>query len=125
MLMPKFVAWFSEIHKEDVPLVGGKGANLGEMTNAGFPVPNGFVVTSKAYYEFIKENQLDVKIKHLLSSAKFDSSTALDKLSKQIKKMVTDGKLPEDVIKALLLPSGPSRLTLKKPNQNLRTLTIN
>jgi pyruvate,water dikinase len=102
MLMPKFVAWFSEIHKEDVPLVGGKGANLGEMTNAGFPVPNGFVVTSKAYYEFIKENQLDVKIKHLLSSAKFDSSTALDKLSKQIKKMVTDGKLPEDVIKPVV-----------------------
>jgi len=102
MLMPKFVAWFSEIHKEDVPLVGGKGANLGEMTNAGFPVPNGFVVTSKAYYEFIKENQLDVKIKHLLSSAKFDSSTALDKLSKQIKKMVTDGKLPEDVIKQVV-----------------------
>ena len=100
--MPKFVAWFSEIHKEDVPLVGGKGANLGEMTNAGFPVPNGFVVTSKAYYEFIKENQLDVKIKHLLSSAKFDSSTALDKLSKQIKKMVTDGKLPEDVIKPVV-----------------------
>jgi pyruvate,water dikinase len=100
--MPKFVAWFSEIDKNDVALVGGKGANLGEMTNAGFPVPNGFVVTSHAYYEFIKDNKLDIKIKHLLSTAKFDNSTALDKLSKQIKKMVTDGKLPEDVIKQVV-----------------------
>jgi pyruvate,water dikinase len=100
--MPKFVAWFSEIHKNDVALVGGKGANLGEMTNAGFPVPNGFVVTSHAYYEFIKENKLDIKIKHLLSTAKFDNSTALDKLSKQIKKMVTDGKLPDEVIKQVV-----------------------
>jgi pyruvate,water dikinase len=102
MLMPKFVAWFSEIHKNDVALVGGKGANLGEMTNAGFPVPNGFVVTSHAYYEFIKENKLDIKIKHLMSTAKFDNSTALDKLSKQIKKMVTDGKLPDEVIKQVV-----------------------
>src|ERR1035437_1725278 len=100
--MPKFVAWFSEIHKNDVPLVGGKGANLGEMTNAGFSVPNGFVVTSHAYYEFIKENKLDIKIKHLLSSARFDNSTALDKLSKQIKKMVTDGILPDEVVKQVV-----------------------
>jgi pyruvate,water dikinase len=100
--MPKFVAWFSEIHKNDVPLVGGKGANLGEMTNAGFPVPNGFVVTSKAYYQFIKDNQLDVKIKHLLSSAKFDNSTSLDKLSKQVKKLVTDGKLSDELSKEIV-----------------------
>src|ERR1035437_5028514 len=100
--MPKFVAWFSEIHKNDVALVGGKGANLGEMTNAGFPVPNGFVVTSHAYYEFIKENKLDIKIKHLLSSAKFDNSTALDKLSKQVKKLVTDGKLSDELIKQIV-----------------------
>jgi pyruvate,water dikinase len=100
--MPKFVAWFSEIHKNDVPLVGGKGANLGEMTNAGFPVPNGFVITSHAYYEFIKENKLDIKIKHLLSTAKFDNSAALDKLSKQIKKMVIGGKIPDEVIKQVV-----------------------
>ena len=100
--MPKFVAWFSEIHKEDVPLVGGKGANLGEMTNAGFPVPNGFVVTSHAYYEFIKENKLDIKIKHLLSTAKFENSDSLDKLAKQVKKMVTDGKLSDELSKEIV-----------------------
>jgi pyruvate,water dikinase len=100
--MPKFVAWFTEIDKNDVPLVGGKGANLGEMANAGFPVPNGFVVTSHAYYEFIKDNQLDVKIKHLLSTAKFDNSDSLDKLSAQIKKLVRTGKLSEDLTKQIV-----------------------
>jgi len=35
----KNVLWFSEIGKEDIPLVGGKGANLGEMWNAGFLFP--------------------------------------------------------------------------------------
>jgi len=113
--MPKFVAWFSEIDKNDVALVGGKGANLGEMTNAGFPVPNGFVVTSHAYYEFIKENKLDIKIKHLLATAKFDNSTALDKLSKQVKKMVTDGKLPEDVIKQVVTAYNKLGGTLQYP----------
>ena len=35
----KAVVWFEEVTREDIPLVGGKGANLGEMTNAGIPVP--------------------------------------------------------------------------------------
>jgi len=47
------ILWFSEIGKEDVGKAGGKGANLGEMTRAGFPVPPGFMVTSEAYYHFI------------------------------------------------------------------------
>ena len=42
----KAVVWFNEVTREDIPLVGGKGANLGEMTNAGIPVPGGFIVTA-------------------------------------------------------------------------------
>jgi pyruvate,water dikinase len=70
----RFVAWFSEIDKDDVALVGGKGANLGEMTKAKFPVPNGFIVTSEAYYAFIRENDFSTKIKHLLETTNFDKS---------------------------------------------------
>ncbi|MDD4785506.1 MAG: PEP/pyruvate-binding domain-containing protein, partial [Candidatus Shapirobacteria bacterium] len=44
------ILWFKEIHFEDTNLTGGKGANLGEMYNLGIPVPNGFVVTSSAYF---------------------------------------------------------------------------
>ena len=43
------VAWLENLSKDDVPRAGGKGANLGELTRAGLPVPPGFVVTSDAY----------------------------------------------------------------------------
>ena len=47
---------FDSITKEDVPYVGGKGANLGEMSRAGFPVPEGFVITAQSYREFVAAN---------------------------------------------------------------------
>jgi pyruvate,water dikinase len=43
------IAWFGEVSRDDVARVGGKGANLGELTRAGLPVPPGFVVTASAY----------------------------------------------------------------------------
>jgi len=51
----KYILFFNQIDKDDLPLVGGKGANLGEMTKAGFPVPNGFAVTVAAYDAFLDE----------------------------------------------------------------------
>lgn len=49
----KLVLWFKEVGKEDVGLVGGKGANLGEMSHMKIPVPPGFIVTAKAYFLFV------------------------------------------------------------------------
>ena len=113
--MPKFVALFSEIDKNDVPLVGGKGANLGEMINAGFPVPNGFVVTSHAYYHFIQENKLDIKIKHLLSTTNFDHSKSLDQISMHIKKLVTDGVMSDELMKSIVSSYNKLGGTLEYP----------
>ena len=45
----QFIVWFGEVTKNDVALVGGKGANLGEMTRAKIPVPPGYIVTADAY----------------------------------------------------------------------------
>ncbi|MEM4245557.1 MAG: PEP/pyruvate-binding domain-containing protein, partial [Candidatus Nanoarchaeia archaeon] len=50
------IAWFKEISKNDIPLVGGKGANLGEMYNAGLPIPPGFTITSEAFRRYLTEN---------------------------------------------------------------------
>lgn len=55
----KYIRRFQEIRKEDVPIVGGKGANLGEMFNAGLPVPDGFCVTGDAFDEYMKRNGFD------------------------------------------------------------------
>ncbi|WP_297534655.1 phosphoenolpyruvate synthase, partial [Thermococcus sp.] len=60
----RFIKWFEELTKKDVPLVGGKGANLGELTNAGIPVPPGFCVTAEAYKYFVnnvKVSKEDIK----------------------------------------------------------------
>jgi phosphoenolpyruvate synthase/pyruvate phosphate dikinase len=54
--MISFVLEFQRIDKSSLPIVGGKGANLGEMTRAGFPVPNGFCVTTSAYSAFIEQS---------------------------------------------------------------------
>ena len=55
----RFIRWFEELSKKDVPLVGGKGANLGELTNAGIPVPPGFCVTAEAYKYFVENVKLN------------------------------------------------------------------
>lgn len=91
----------SSCSKEDVKYVGGKAANLGEMIKAGFPVPNGFVVTSHAYFLFLKENRLDVKIKHLLGTVNFESPESLSQVSRHIKKLITSSPIPEEIVKAI------------------------
>lgn len=55
----KYIRKFKGIRKEDVPIVGGKGANLGEMFNAGLPVPDGFCITGDAFDEYMKCNGFD------------------------------------------------------------------
>lgn len=89
---------FSDVDKDDVALVGGKGANLGEMVRADFPVPPGFIVTSKAYYAFLKENNLVTKIKHLLSTTNFTKPESLMQVSNHIKKYILDGEISQDLI---------------------------
>ena len=66
--MPEAIIWFKDISKEDVPIVGGKGANLGEMTKAKIPVPPGFVVSVEAYFDFLKQSDIIDEIQTLLES---------------------------------------------------------
>ena len=65
----KDILWFEEISIKDVPLVGGKNASLGEMysklTPKGVSVPNGFALTSTAYWKFLKNTGLEKEIKNL------------------------------------------------------------
>ena len=96
--MPELnIAWFNKVDKEDIPLVGGKGANLGEMTKAGFPVPNGFIVTSKAFFDFLKANNLELKIKHLIGTANVNNPHSLSQVSKLIKKTVMEGEMSSEL----------------------------
>jgi pyruvate,water dikinase len=51
----KLVVWLEDVRNTDIPIVGGKGASLGEMINAELPVPRGFVVTAQAFRKFIDD----------------------------------------------------------------------
>ncbi len=92
-----FVKWFSEINKDSIKFVGGKGANLGEIYNLKVPVPLGFVVTAQAYDYFIREAQIKDKIMKLLGKIDYNKTTELDKATKQIRELITNAKLPKDL----------------------------
>ncbi|HLL60335.1 MAG TPA: PEP/pyruvate-binding domain-containing protein, partial [Candidatus Nitrosocosmicus sp.] len=90
----KMLVWFDEVDKHDVGLVGGKGANLGEMVQAKFPVPYGFIVTSNAYFQFIKENDLEKHMKHFLGIVNFENPKELQQAAKGIQKLILDAPFP-------------------------------
>lgn len=91
-----FILWFDELTKTDIPLVGGKTANLGEMIiKAGVPVPTGFAVTAYAYQWFIKENKLGPRITSILDQLKDPKDTQmLKKVGKEIRDLITAAPLP-------------------------------
>jgi pyruvate,water dikinase len=94
-------AFFSEIDKDDIPLVGGKGANLGEMANSGFPVPNGFAITVEAYDIFLEENKIIDNIYKLLKTVDHNDPNQLNHASKSIEKLILQGKIPDTVSKEI------------------------
>lgn len=91
------IKFFKDIDKNDTPLVGGKGANLGEMTKAGFPVPNGFAITINAYDQFLTENDIAKKIYDILGVTDVNDPIQLGSASLRIQKMIVNGKLPDEV----------------------------
>lgn len=112
----KIIAWFREIDKESVELVGGKGANLGEMERHGFPVPPGFVVTADAYLEFLTQNKLSSKIKQIIDSVNTDSSAQLQLASTKIKAMIVSSPIPQEIAKEIIksyFKLGKNKLTAK------------
>jgi pyruvate,water dikinase len=91
------IVFFKDIDKEDIPLVGGKGANLGEMVNAGFPVPYGFAITVASYDKFIEQNGISKKINELLKQVDTEDPQQLNMASKKIQKIINESEIPEEV----------------------------
>ncbi|MEM4367011.1 MAG: phosphoenolpyruvate synthase [Candidatus Anstonellales archaeon] len=96
------IKWFSELRKEDVGIVGGKGANLGEMSAAGFPIPLGFVVTAEAYRQFLEHNKIVQPIKGILDMLDVNSASDLSRASETIKKMIISGEIPKEIERSIL-----------------------
>lgn len=102
MISKKTIVWFEEVGKEDVGLVGGKGANLGEMTNAKLPIPYGFVVTSNAYFDFIEKSKLKDRIVSLLKNLNYENSEELHQAARHIREMILKAPMPAYLIKDII-----------------------
>ncbi len=95
------VLWLEEVDKDDIPLVGGKAANLGELMRAGIPVPEGFVVDAKSFREFLEVTGLKDEIYGMLSSLNVEDTEKLNEVSKKIREMIVNAKMPEEIEKAI------------------------
>ncbi len=100
--MARYIVWFEEVSKEDIGLVGGKGANLGEMTRAGFPVPFGFIITSHAYFDFINQAGIEDRIKALLKDINYENPHELTQTSKHIRELILNAKISKKLATEIL-----------------------
>ena len=97
----KAVIDLADVGMQDVPLVGGKNASLGEMisnlSNLGVAVPGGFATTAEAYRQFLSEAGLTEKINKTLAELDIEDVNALAEAGKNIRQWVVDADLPSDL----------------------------
>ena len=98
--MSMYTLSFYEIGSEDLPKVGGKGANLGELSRAGFNVPSGFCITTDAFYAFMTETE--EAIYDQLDSLKDNNLEQLRQLGESVRNHLAELPLPKEVEKAVL-----------------------
>jgi len=99
--MQKVIVWFSEVARKDIATVGGKGANLGEMTSAHIPVPPGFIVTANAYYNFLQKSKLTDKIRNLLKPLEPSNSKQLQQIAARVKQVILAAPMPPELAKEI------------------------
>jgi len=99
----EFVLWFEDLTKKDIPLVGGKNANLGEMLNAGIPVPPGFAVTAQAYKKFITETGIAKKIYKLIEETVTDVNNPkqYEEASKKVRQLIETTSMTREIESAI------------------------
>ena len=89
-----YIRWFQEVGVADAGLVGGKGANLGEMVVAGLPVPPGFCLTAAAYRAFIQATGLDGAIRSVLAETRLDDPADVEAKTAHIRGLITEQQVP-------------------------------
>jgi pyruvate, water dikinase len=93
----KTIVWFNEVGKKDIATVGGKGANLGELTGAKIPVPPGFIVTANAYYNFLEKAKIIDPILQQLKPLDTRDSDQLQQVAEKIQQIILNSKMPSEL----------------------------
>ncbi|MDD3127915.1 MAG: PEP/pyruvate-binding domain-containing protein, partial [Candidatus Methanomethylophilaceae archaeon] len=92
----------NELRVTDIPTVGGKGANLGELTMAGFPVPNAFLLTTSSYDHFVESGKLTETIRDELAKIDKASDDTLVEASSRIREAFEKCEIPKDLEKEIV-----------------------
>lgn len=92
-----YVLTIDEIDDDHLPIVGHFSSRLGELAKNGIPIPAGFVININAYEKFKKENNLDIKAKHLINTINFSDPHSVRQVSEIIKKHFTTSHFPTDI----------------------------
>jgi len=100
-----FIRWFEKIGMDDLPLVGGKNASLGEMyrklTLYGIKIPNGFAVTAEAYFHFLKSAGIQTDVKKILTGLDTHNIRDLRRRGQKIRQLICAQDLPGDLQEAI------------------------
>ena len=92
-----YVKKFEDISKNDIGIAGGKGANLGELTQAGIPVPPGFVITAETYQKFMESTGIFQTVMDILSKIDINDTKELQNAADEIKDIIKNAPMPGDI----------------------------
>src|SRR3989338_529204 len=98
----KFIQTFKNISKSDVALAGGKGASLGEMTQARIPVPGGFVILSEAFNYFITATGVKADIDATLHEVNHEDVNSVEQASQVIQSIITSREMPKEIASEIM-----------------------
>ncbi len=102
----EFILWFDDIGIEDVPLVGGKNASLGEMyqhlTSKGVAVPHGFAITAYAYRYLLEKAGVEDAIKEVLSDLDIEDMHNLAERGEKVRNIIRHAEFPDELRQAII-----------------------
>ena len=99
----RYTLWFQEIDVSTVPVVGGKGANLGEMVRAGMPVPPGFCITARAYYDYLHITGLDDAVRGVIGRGGQVHPDEIDPLAAEVRSLILKEEIPSAITESIIL----------------------
>lgn len=92
------ILWLKNISKEDIPTAGKKAVELADLIQLNFPIPDGFVITTLAYFHFLHENNLIPKINQLLQTINYDRPESVMQVAEHIQKLLLSAKFSDRFI---------------------------
>src|SRR3989344_2444283 len=104
MIYDKSMIYFKEfpnLSKDDVAIAGGKGAALGELKKASIPVPDGFVILSDAFEQFLDENNFLAEIDSILHKVNHKEIHTIERASEEIKALILNGTISKEIEKEI------------------------